>query len=141
MTQKTRTTTTAASTQSNSIHPYTSFLDMFIADNTTSDHKLAMTAAAADHQHHHHAAAAAVDKNKRTVRHDYHDHANDAPIGVPASISDTSLNRHDAAVVTPTTLLMQQHQELIDETEEEANKKRRGPRGGVAVPFPGTFEI
>lgn len=55
---------------------------------------------------------------KRTVRHDYHDHANDGPV----------LNQ-DIPVSTPT----------IDEEEEV--KKRRGPRGGVAVPFPEKLHV
>jgi hypothetical protein len=135
---------------------------MFIADTPTSNHKLTATAATTmtDNSHH------VVDKSKRTVRHDYHDHANDAPIGgagggggVPASISDTSLNRLTTAsaaaattIVMPPTMMttttaplltkqQQQQQELIDEAGEEADKKRRGPRGGVAVPFPGMFQF
>jgi hypothetical protein len=49
------------------------------------------------------------DSKKRTVTHDYHDHALDSP----------------------TSMDMEQMQQ-----DEEDSKKRRGPRGGVAQPFP-----
>jgi len=51
-------------------------------------------------------------KAKRTVRHDYHDHSTDVP-----SITENTIRN-------------------IDHSDDEDAKKRRGPRGGVAVPFP-----
>jgi len=54
-------------------------------------------------------------KTKRTVRHDYHDHSTDQPF-----ISENN--------TTPIA--------DVDSTDDEEVKKRRGPRGGVAIPFP-----
>lgn len=71
------------------------------------------------HHHLHHEESDASKMIKRTVRHDYHDHSNDSP-----AVNKSS----EVPVATPT----------IDEDEEV--KKRRGPRGGVAVPFPGKHQ-
>lgn len=54
-------------------------------------------------------------KIKRTVRHDYHDHSADLPF----ISNDNTTPNHD-----------------LDPVEDEEVKKRRGPRGGVAIPFP-----
>jgi len=52
-----------------------------------------------------------INKKKRTVHHEYHDHSTDLPYAA-------SLIRN------------------IDHSDDEDSRKRRGPRGGVAVPFP-----
>jgi hypothetical protein len=60
---------------------------------------------------------------KRRVHHDYHDHARDG-------------GKHRAATTTTTTATTTVTDVVSSDDEQTKKQVRRGPRGGVAVPFP-----
>jgi len=118
--------------------------DEIWASSTFTSTKDRMNHRRVNRQNHHESDS--YSDEKRRVQHDYHDHARDGnnnlvdtmiqTNNIETSSSSSSSGGLEVPQVVSSSSASQQSQDVVTSDDEQSKKARRGPRGGVAVPFP-----